>query len=57
MDEPLVPEPSLVKVYTSIGKLKVYKTPGTGQIPNELIKAGSEMLCSEIHQTYLFYIE
>jgi hypothetical protein len=38
--EPLVPEPSLVEVEISIGKLKSYKSPGTDQIPTELIKAG-----------------
>jgi hypothetical protein len=32
----------------SIEKLKSYKSPVTGQIPAELIKKGSEILCSEI---------
>jgi hypothetical protein len=44
MAEPLVPEPSLVKVEIAIGKLKSYKTPGTDNIPTELIKAGGETL-------------
>jgi hypothetical protein len=48
--EPLVPEPSLVEVEIGIGKLKSYKSPGTDQIPAELIKAGGEMLCSKIHK-------
>jgi hypothetical protein len=48
--EPLVPEPSLVEVEIAIRKLKSYKSPGTDQIPAELIKAGSEILCSEIHK-------
>jgi hypothetical protein len=48
--EPLVPEPSLVKVEIAIGKLKSYKSPGTDQIPAELIKAGGETLYSEIHR-------
>jgi hypothetical protein len=48
--EPLVPEPSLVEVETAIGKSKSYKSPGTDQIPTELIKAGSETLCSEIYK-------
>jgi hypothetical protein len=47
--EPLVPEPSLVEVEIDIGKLKSYKSPGTDQIPTELIKAEGETLCSEIH--------
>jgi hypothetical protein len=38
--EPLVPEPSLVEVEIAIGKLRSYKSPGTDQIPTELIKAG-----------------
>jgi hypothetical protein len=38
--EPLVPEPSLVKVEIAIGKLKSYKSSGTDNIPAELIKAG-----------------
>jgi hypothetical protein len=35
MAEPLVPEPSLVEVETTIGKLKNYKSPGTDRLqPN-----------------------
>jgi hypothetical protein len=30
--DPLVPEPCLVKVEISIGKLKSYKSPGTDHI-------------------------
>jgi hypothetical protein len=48
--EPLVPEPSLVKVEIAIGMLKSYKSPGTDQIPAELIKAGGETLYSEIQR-------
>jgi hypothetical protein len=48
--EPLVPEPSLVEVEISIGELKSYKSPGSYQIPAELIKAGGETLCPEIHK-------
>jgi hypothetical protein len=47
--EPLVPEPSLVKVEIAIRKFKSYKSPGTNQIPAELIKAGGET-CSEVHR-------
>jgi hypothetical protein len=49
-DEPLVPEPSLAEVEIAIGKLKSYKSPGTDQIPAEMIKAGCETLYSEIHR-------
>jgi hypothetical protein len=48
--EPVVPEPSLVEVEIAIGKLKSYKFLGTDQILAELIKAGGETLCSEIHR-------
>jgi hypothetical protein len=37
-------------VEIATGKLKRYKSPGTDQIPAELIKAGSETLYSEIHR-------
>jgi hypothetical protein len=50
MAEPLVPEPSLVEVEIAVGKLKSYKSPGTDQIPAELIKAEGETLCSAIHR-------
>jgi hypothetical protein len=48
-----VPEHSLFEVEIAIGKLKSYKSPGIDQIPTELIKAGGEMLCSEIHKLIL----
>jgi hypothetical protein len=48
--DPFVPERSLVEVEIIIGKMKRYKSPGTDQIPAELIKAGGEILRSEIHK-------
>jgi hypothetical protein len=48
--EPLVPEPSLVKVEIAIGKLKSYKSPVTDQILAKLIKARGETLYSEINR-------
>jgi hypothetical protein len=48
--EPLVPEPSVFEVELDIEKLKRYKSPGTDQIPAELIKAGGSKICSEIHK-------
>jgi hypothetical protein len=50
-----VPEPSLVEVEIAIGKLKSCKSPGTDQIPAELIKAGGETLHSEIHRLFVVY--
>jgi hypothetical protein len=48
--EPLVPGPRLVEVEIAIEELRSYKSPGTDQIPSELIKAGSETLYSEMHR-------
>jgi hypothetical protein len=39
--ESLVPDPSPIEVETATAKLKRYKSPGSGQIPPELIQAGS----------------
>jgi hypothetical protein len=50
MAELLVPEPSLIEVEITIGKLKSYKSLGTDQILAEFIKVGVETLCSEIHK-------
>jgi len=47
---PLVPEPSALEVETAIEKLKRHKSPGTDQIPAELIKARGRIICSEIHK-------
>jgi len=38
--EPLVPEPSTCEVEMAIEKAKRHKSPGTDEIPAELIKAG-----------------
>jgi hypothetical protein len=48
--EPFVPEPSSIIVEIATEKFKSYKFPGTDQISGELIKAGGETLCSEIHR-------
>jgi hypothetical protein len=48
--EPLVPEPSSFEVEIATEKLKRYKSPGIDQIPAELIQAGGNTLCSEIHK-------
>jgi hypothetical protein len=44
MAEPLVPEPSLVEVEISVGKLKRYISVGTDQTLAKLIKGGGETL-------------
>jgi hypothetical protein len=46
----LVPYPSSFKVEAAFGKFKIYKSPGSDQIPTELIQAGGETLGSEIRQ-------
>jgi hypothetical protein len=48
--EPFVLEPSASKAEAAIRKLKRYKSPGVDQLPAELIQAGGETLCSEIHK-------
>jgi hypothetical protein len=50
---------SLFEVETAIVKLKMYKLPGSDQIPVELIQAGGETLQSDIHKliNYIWYKE
>jgi hypothetical protein len=54
--EPLVPAPRRLEVEIAIAKLKKYKSPGSDQIPAELIQAGGEILLSMIHKLILFGI-
>jgi hypothetical protein len=42
--EPLVPDPSRLEAEITIAKLKKYKSPGSDQIPAELIQAGVHLL-------------
>ena len=39
----------------AIEKPKSHKSPGTDQIPAELIKAGGRIICSEIHNLILSF--
>jgi hypothetical protein len=48
--ESFMPEPSASEVEVAIGKLRRYKSLGVDQIPAELIQAGGETLCLEIHK-------
>jgi len=48
--EPLVPEPRASDFELAVEKLKSHKSPGIDQIPAELIKAGSKIICCEIHE-------
>jgi hypothetical protein len=48
--EPLVPGPSRLEVEIAIANLERYKSPGSDQIPAELIQAGGEILLSAIHK-------
>jgi hypothetical protein len=49
MAEPLVPGPSRLDVEIAIAKLKNYSSPGSDQIPAELILAGGKTLLFAIH--------
>jgi hypothetical protein len=49
MAEPLVPGPSL-EVEIAVAKLKKYKSPGSDQIPAELIQGGGKILLYAIHK-------
>jgi hypothetical protein len=48
-EEPLEPEPS-IKVEMVFEKLKRHKSPGTDQIPVEMIKTGGKIIHSKIHK-------
>jgi len=48
--EPLVSESSAFEVELAIEKLKSHKSPGTGHIPAELIKAWGRTIPSGIHE-------
>ena len=48
--EPLVPESIAFEVEKGIEKLKRHKSPGIDQILAELIKAGCETICPELHK-------
>jgi hypothetical protein len=48
--EPLIPGPSRLEVGIGIAKLEKYKSPGSDQIPGELIQAGAEILLPAIHK-------
>jgi hypothetical protein len=48
--EPLVPEPSVLEVELYIEKLKSHKSPGSDQIPTELIKARGRTIRCVIHK-------
>jgi hypothetical protein len=48
--EPLVPGPSRLEVEIAIAELKKYKSPGSDQIPAELIQAGGETLLTANHK-------
>jgi hypothetical protein len=39
----------------AIEKLKRHQSPGTDQIPAELIKAGGSKTCSEIHNLLILF--
>jgi hypothetical protein len=52
--EPLVPDPSPYEVEIATKRSKREKSPGSDQIPAELIQTGGEILCSKIHELVNF---
>jgi hypothetical protein len=48
--EPLVPGSSRLEVKIATAKLKKYTSPGSDQIPAELIQTGGEILLSAVHK-------
>jgi hypothetical protein len=50
MAKPLVPGPSRLEVKIAIAKLIKYSSPGSDQIPAELIQVGDEILLSVTHK-------
>ena len=48
--DPLVPEPSAFQVEMTIEKLKRHRSPGTDQIPEELMNTRSRKFRSEINK-------
>jgi hypothetical protein len=48
--EPLVHEPSVFEIQMAIEEVKRHKSPGTAQIPAELIKTGGRTISSKIHK-------
>jgi hypothetical protein len=53
--ETLVPKPDAFEIDVAIVKPERHKSPGTDQIPAELIKAGSKRIRSEVHK-FINYI-
>jgi hypothetical protein len=55
--KPLVAETTLLKLEIVTGKLKKYEYSVTDHLPSDLIKAGAEILRSEIKQIYSIWVE
>ena len=47
-----VPKPSASEIDLTIENLKTHNSPGTDQIPAEVIKAGGRTIHSEIHKLF-----
>jgi hypothetical protein len=53
--EPLVSGPIHFEVEIAIARLKKYKSPGSDQIPAELIQAGGDILLCVIHNSLILF--
>jgi hypothetical protein len=54
--EPLVPKPSAFEVELDIEKPKRNISPGTGQIPAEVLQAGGKTIRSKIHNFLIPFV-
>jgi hypothetical protein len=53
--EPQVPEPSVFEAEVAIENLKTHKSPGTDQIPGEVIKTEGRAILSYIHNFLILF--
>ena len=50
-----MPEPNAFEVEMAIEKLKRHKSPGTNQVPAEVVKAGCRKIGYDIHKLIILF--